>query len=111
MPAPRYQDPILMFPENYKWREIGPKVAEKLLGVFNERNTCARMLRLASGGWHLHAAGPQAFLCFVTEGALSVDDAHICQKHDAFYLESKEQAKLQAMTDTTLLIYGMPVFE
>lgn len=110
MPAPRFQDPILIFPDNYKWREIGPLVEEKLLGVFNERNTYARMLRLRKGGSHVRKAEGQIALCFVVEGAMSINGTEVCQKHDGCLFESAEEAKLTAMADTTVLIYGMPQF-
>jgi len=110
MPAPRYQDPILIFPDNYKWREIGPLVEEKLLGVFNERNTYAKMLRIGKGGSYVRKAEGQISLYFVVDGALSINGNEVCQKHDGCEFEADEEAKLSAMADTTLLIYGMPQF-
>lgn len=110
MPEPRYKDPILIYPQNYAWREIGPKVAEKLLGVFNECHTSARMLRIERGGSHRFEAGQQEHLMFVIDGAMSMDNADVCQKHDGIHIAAGERPLLAAMADTTLLVYGLPVF-
>ena len=111
IPEPRYADPVLIHPEAYKWREIGPAASEKLLGIFNERNTCARMLRIGAGGSHRFDPGRQAAILFVTEGAVTLGENDLCQKHDALYLEPSEAVQLSAMADATLLIYGMPQFD
>ena len=114
MPAPRYQDPLLIFPQNYMWRAIGPLVEEKLLGVFNERNTSAKMLRIKKSGSYLRKRETQMNLYFVVDGAMSVNSAvngaEICQKHDACRFDPADEARLEAMADTTLLVYGLPQF-
>jgi hypothetical protein len=110
-PEPRFKDPLLIYPQNYKWRDIGAGISEKLLGVFNERNTYAKMLRIAKGASWAREPGPQANIFFVIDGAMSIDGGDVCQKQDAFYLEAGDRARLAAMTETTLLIFGMPAFQ
>jgi hypothetical protein len=111
MPEPRYADPILIYPQNYRWREIAPRVSQKLLGVFNERNTCASMLKIERGGTHDFDAGGQTHIVFVIDGAMSIDNGEVCQKHDGVQIEPGERPHLAAMADTTLLVYGLPVFQ
>lgn len=113
MPAPRFEDPILIFPQNYKWREIGgpgSKVSEKLLGIFNERNTYAKMLRIDKGGAYRRTPELQESLFFVLEGALTVNGTEVCQGHDACYFMPADEAELVAMADTRILVYGLPQF-
>ena len=111
MPAPRYDVPILIYPEAYRWVDIGPKVAEKTLGVFNERNTYAKMVKIEKGGTWTRPAEGQKSLNFVVEGAVSLNGSEVCQKHDAFQCEPDESVQVTAMADAMLLIYGMPKFD
>jgi hypothetical protein len=110
MPAPRYDNPVLVFPDNYQWRALGGGAWEKLLGVFNERRTSAAMLKIEKGAKYARAPSRQAHLCFVLEGAMTIDENDVCQRHDACHFESGDQATLSAMTDTTVLVYGLPEF-
>ena len=110
MPKPRYDAPILIYPEAYRWVDIAPKVAEKVLGVFNERNTYAKMVKIEKGGTWTRPSEGQKALHFVVEGAVSVDGSEVCQKHDAFQCEADESVKVTVMAEATLLIYGMPKF-
>lgn len=110
MPAPRYDHPVLVYPDNYKWRPLAGGVSEKLLGVFNERRTSAAMLRIEKGASHKRVPGTQAHLHFVLEGAMAIDDEQIFQRHDACHFEPADGAKLTALADTTVLIYGLPDF-
>src|SRR5690606_4574823 len=47
-PRPRYNEPIIMFPEAYSYRDVPgePGVARKLLGRFGERELEVGFLRL-----------------------------------------------------------------
>ena len=49
-------------------------------------------------------------LHFVVDGAISVDGAEVCQKHDGCHFEVDEEMRLTALADTVLLVYGMPKF-
>lgn len=111
LPEPRHPAPLLMYPERYRWIEIAPSVSEKVLGVFNERHTCAKMLRIAPGGSHHAIAAMQANIFFVTDGALTLEKSEACEPHDAFYLEKGERARISSADGCTLLIFGLPTFD
>src|SRR5256885_16011263 len=50
-PKARYPQPIFMDPANYEWVPVegAPGVAEKLVGVFNERRSQAGLIKLDAG--------------------------------------------------------------
>jgi hypothetical protein len=106
---PRYAEPVLVYPNNYHWRELGNSVSEKLLGMFNERGTYAKMLRLGAGAVHERGPGTQATLGFIVDGEIAVA-GEICHRHDAFHLAPEDKVRLEARTDTIVLIYGLPDF-
>lgn len=108
-PAPRYAAPVIINPDNYQWLDAGPLASTKLLGVYNERGTCLKMIRLQPKGVHVRNPGPQAEIYFVKEGACSVGEG-ICEKWDAFRIEDSESATITGVTGTTLLVFGMPDF-
>lgn len=109
-PEPRYANPVIINPDSYKWIEKGPLVSEKLLGVFNERGTYAKMLRLEPKGKYVRPAGNQAEIYFIKEGACTVDQEGVCEKWDSFRIEPNESTTITAMATTTFLIFGMPEF-
>ena len=113
-PAPRILDPVVINPDNYQWIVAGPGVAEKLLGVFNERGTYARMLRIEPHASYARPAGKQANICFIKEGACTIEqagvDQNVLQKWDSFRAEPDESVTITALEQTTLLMFGMPHF-
>ncbi|HUB97300.1 MAG TPA: hypothetical protein VL993_15365 [Stellaceae bacterium] len=105
-PKPRYSRPFMMDPTHYEWLasadELG--VAEKLMGVFTERRSTARFLRLDPGATH-RASGRSLY--FVIEGAGTVEGEPL-QNLTTVYLRRGEQATFTAREETRMLHLGMP---
>ena len=105
-PKGRYPAPILMDPANYAWTEVegAPGTEEKLLGVFTERRTESRVLRLASGSSY-YAKGRGLY--FVVSGTGSVFEQDY-RGMGTVYLKKGERAMFKANTETQLLLFGLP---
>jgi hypothetical protein len=105
-PEPRYHDPIMMNPEHFQWVPVAgsPGVCEKLMGVFTERGTSARFLRLEPDA-KARAAGRS--LAFVTkgEGRLSGERFRACT---TVFCERDEEALFEATAPSEILVLGLP---
>ena len=105
-PKGRYDAPIMMDGASYQWVPIktAPDVSEKLFGVFTERRTEARLIKLASGARY-EVAGRGVYL--VLSGAGEANGAPL-QKFTTVFLDTDEQCTLRARETTELLHYGLP---
>ena len=105
-PKGRYDAPIMMDAANYQWAPIkgAPGASEKLFGVFTERRTQARLLRLAPAS-HYAVAGRGVYL--VLSGAGEADGQPL-RKYSTVFLEADAHATLRASETTELLHYGLP---
>jgi hypothetical protein len=105
-PKGRYDHPIMMDAANYRWAPIkgAPGVSEKLFGVFTERRTQARLVRLEAGAVH-EVEGRGVYL--VLSGAGEADGQPL-RKYTTAFLEAGETGKLRATESTELLHYGLP---
>jgi hypothetical protein len=105
-PKGRYDAPITMDAANYQWAAIKgvPGAAEKLFGVFTERRTQARLVRLAAGAAY-EVEGRGVYL--VLSGAGEADGMPL-QKFTTIFLEADERTTLRASAATELLHYGLP---
>jgi hypothetical protein len=105
-PKGRYPAPILMDPNNYAWTEVegGKGVEEKLLGVFTERRTEARFLKLAPGA-NYYAKGRGLYFVVSGEGTAS-DQPY--RAWTTVYLKKGERAMITASRETQLFLFGLP---
>jgi hypothetical protein len=105
-PKGRYDAPISMDAANYQWAPIkgAPGASEKLFGVFTERRTQARLVKLAAGA-ALAVEGRGVYL--VLSGAGDADGQPL-QKFTTVFLETGETATLRARETSELLHYGLP---
>src|ERR1700682_988532 len=105
-PKGRYDAPIMMDAASYQWAPIKgvPGAAEKLFGVFTERRTQARLVKLAPGASY-EVAGRGVYL--VLSGAGAADGKQL-QKFTTVFLDAGENATLRASEPTELLHYGLP---
>jgi hypothetical protein len=105
-PKPRYSRPFMMDPANYDWTALegAPGAAEKFLGVFTERRTSARVLRLDPGA-AFEAEGRSLY--FVTEGEGTVGDERL-QPCTTVYLAKGERVRFAARSAVEMLHLGMP---
>jgi hypothetical protein len=105
-PKPRYSRPFMMDPAHYDWTPIAGAagVAEKFLGVFTERRSMARFLRLDPG---TAFEGEGRSLYFVTEGEGKVG-AEPLRRLTTVYLPRGERVTFSARTPVRMLHLGMP---
>ncbi len=105
-PKGRYPMPILMDAANYAWTQVegSPGAEEKLLGVFTERRTESRFLRLAPGASY-YAKGRGLY--FVVSGAGKVSDQDY-RGLSTVYLKKGERAMFTAGTESQILLFGLP---
>ena len=105
-PKPRYASPILLDPANYEWVSVAGQagVAEKLLGVFTERRTEARFLKL-DGGARLQASGRGIYV--VLQGAGTVEGQKL-RRFTTIYPDAGEAATVAASETTQILHMGLP---
>jgi hypothetical protein len=109
-PRPRYHDPIMMYPDHYDWIAIAgsPGVYTKLTGMFTERGTEARFLKLDPGA---RASFGERKIGFVTHGAGSVGQAGNYERHTAFLADAGETIDITASAPSEILVLGLPHFE
>jgi hypothetical protein len=105
-PKGRYDAPIMMDTGNYQWAPIRGALgaAEKLLGVFTERRTQARLVQLEAGA-NYEVEGRGVYL--VLSGAGTADGQPL-RKFTTVFLDTGERAALRASETTELLHYGLP---
>jgi len=105
-PKGRYPAPILMDANNYAWTEVeaGKGIEEKLLGVFTERRTEARFLRLAPGAGY-YAKGRGVY--FVLSGTGTASDADY-RPWTTIYLKKGERTMITAKAETQIFVFGLP---
>jgi hypothetical protein len=105
-PKGRYDAPIMMDSANYEWAPIrgAPGACEKLFGVFTERRTEARLVKLAPGAAY-EARGRGVYL--VLSGAGQAEGKPL-QTFTTVFLDTDERTTLRASETTELLHYGLP---
>lgn len=105
-PKGRYPAPILMDPANYAWVAVegSQGVEEKLLGVFTERRTEAKVLKLAPGSSY-YAKGRGLYLVVSGTGKVSDQDYRALS---TTYLKKGERTMITAATETQVVLFGLP---
>jgi len=105
-PKGRYDAPIMMDAANYQWAPIknAPGASEKLFGVFTERRTQARLVKLAPGA-SCEVEGRGVYL--VLSGAGEAGGKPL-RKFSTVFLDTDETGTLRASETTELLHYGLP---
>ncbi|MBI3707865.1 MAG: hypothetical protein HY246_09340 [Proteobacteria bacterium] len=105
-PKPRYHDPLMMEPSHFEWVPVdgAPGVCDKLMGVFSERHTEARFLRLEPGAT-FRVRGRR--LCFVLDGSGSIA-GRTYSKHTTVSCDDREEAEFVAAAPTEILVLGLP---
>jgi hypothetical protein len=105
-PKPRYSRPFMMDPAHYEWVAVADAagIAEKMLGVFTERRTVARFVRLDPGAT-FEAGGRGIF--FVTKGQGTVEDQPL-QRLTTVYVNRGERARFTAQDTVEMLHLGLP---
>jgi hypothetical protein len=110
-PKPRYDEPILMKPQHFDWRDDADQagVSTKHLGTFSERQLTISMLRVAAGASARIAARPSTQIGVVIAGAGSAG-THELRQHAAFSVERDEGVVVTAGSELELLWVALPIF-
>jgi len=105
-PEPRYHDPIMINPDHFAWVPVdgASGVIEKLLGVFTERGTEARLIRLEPAAT-FHAGGRRIYFVLSGEGRIAGDRY---RAHTTVLCERDEQTAFAASAPTEILVLGLP---
>lgn len=105
-PKGRYHAPVFADHANFQWAPIkgAAGASEKLFGVFTERRTLARLLRLSAGAGY-EVAGRGVYL--VLSGSGQVEGKPL-KKFTTVFLGPDESAQLRARETMELLHYGLP---
>jgi hypothetical protein len=110
-PKPRYNDLVLMNPENFSWVESEdcPGTAYKWLGSFTERKLRVGFIRVESGATLTIKTGPSTRLLFMAEGVAS-HEGRDYGKHTAFSLESQDRPlQIKAKEPSEFLYVKLPI--
>jgi len=105
-PTPRYSRPFLMDPAAYAWAPVAGAagVSEKLLGVFTERRSSIRALKIESGHSY-RLEGRAILIVFAGTGSVA---GHDYRRFSVQFLEWDESAEILATDTTEALVLGMP---
>jgi hypothetical protein len=105
-PKGRYPTPIMIDPANYAWTSVESTggVEEKLLGMFTERRTEARFIRLDAGASY-YAKGRGVYVV-VSGGGTAAD--HDYRALSTIYLKKGERTMIKASAETQIFLFGLP---
>ncbi len=105
-PKPRYRDPIMIDPENYRWLAVAgaPGASEKPLGTFTERQCAASLVKLARGA--TYRAGARSVYLVLSGAGLVRNEPY--RAHTALHLDDGETAEMAAHDDTEILRLILP---
>jgi len=109
-PKPRYDEPVLMRPQNFAWQDSGqPGLTLKALGCFTERRVEISLLHLAAKARGRINARAGTQLGFVVDGGGRINGNDLRQ-YSAFSLDKGEAADLESASGVELLLIGLPIF-
>jgi len=102
----RYEKPILMNPDNFSWVPVEgvPGVSEKLLGVFSERHTEARFVKLSPGSEYT-AGGRSIYFVLHGSGTIGADSY---ERWTTCVVEQGEELSFVADQETEIMVLGLP---
>ena len=111
-PPPRFEEPIVMRADNFKWMPAGDGYEAKQLGSFGERGLTIGFVRGAGGAFHRlgDLAAPE--LLFVIRGSLrEISSGRELDTHSAIYVDSSDRgATFEVVEDAEILFIRMPTF-
>lgn len=108
---PRYDDVILMDPQNYEWQQTGQQgVSERLLGIFTERRLTVRMIRVDAGATFNTGSREQIEVLFMSEGAVEVNGNTYGPQTAVELLPSDAPVDLVAKESALFLSMALPKF-
>jgi hypothetical protein len=109
-PKPRYDEPVLIRPQNFAWQETEwPGLTIKQLGCFTERRVEISLLRVATGLRARISPRPGRQIAFVTGGTGRVNSNDL-RLHSAFSLDAGIGVELDTTSGIEILVIGLPIF-
>jgi hypothetical protein len=111
-PGARYDDVVLMHPENFTWMSDSdvPGLSRKLLGIFTERHLRVEFMHLEPDVEFVFGKEPSNEMLFILEGALSRGGV-VHERLSAFGAAASDSPEtLQATQQTELLYVKLPSF-
>ena len=107
-PKPRYQAPILIRAEAFRWRDEpgAPGVRRKQLGTFPERGLSLEFITVEAGATCAMAPSRAQRLVFVREGQGSCDGVDYYAQ-SAIRLKAGEAATLASTTETEVFVIAV----
>jgi len=112
-PAPRFEEPVVMFPRNFNWVNAGDGFEVKRLGGFGERGLELSFIRGARGAQHtVRGAATAPELLFLTRGAMRASNSgEALDANTAWRLDSADVgATFEVMEDAEIFMIRLPVF-
>ncbi|HVV94107.1 MAG TPA: hypothetical protein VHD15_11860 [Hyphomicrobiales bacterium] len=105
-PEGRYDKPVFMDSAHFAWVPVAGAagVEDKLLGVFTERRSLARFVRIRAGRQY-QLEGRGVFLAISGAGRVGDQPLRACT---SIALEAGEQVRLSADEETVLVHLGLP---
>jgi hypothetical protein len=107
IPAPRFDEPIVMNPKNFSWIPTSDGCFIKELGIFTELRTTIGMVKLPPHGSHTLSFDSRIALAIVVSGIINVDGEELKAK-DAIRIDRSETQKISSVDGAELLYFGLP---
>ena len=106
-PKPRYAAPIFMHPEHFDWVPVdgSPGVAEKLMGVFSERETGAHFIKLEPNATYAPAGNRDIYVVLSGNGTVDQEDYKFAT---TVFLDRGDGASFTAQDATEILHFSLP---
>ncbi len=108
---PRYDDVVMLDPENYAWLESGQEgVQTKHVASFTERNNRLGFVKIAKGATFNTGSRDQIEVLFMSEGSITVEGQTYGPKTGIELLPSDKPANIVANEDVLMLSILLPKF-
>ena len=111
-PAPRFEEPVVMFPHSFNWVDAGGGFEMKRLGAFGERGLEISFIRGPRGARHTVGSVSAPELLFVTSGVMSASNFdESIDRHSAFRLDSSDSGvTFEIVEDAEVFVIKLPHF-
>lgn len=106
---PRYDAPVILWPDRFHWIPAAPGVRTRHLGRFHERGLEIAQVRLDAGASWTPDSAARPLLLVAAGGSGAADDAR-WEPLSAVRVERGEQATLRAEEEAEFYVLGLPVF-
>ena len=108
---PRYEEPILMNPDNFAWIRDGNGIETKIMGEFGERGLRIGFVKLRQGFGYDVSTRESAELQFILKGAVEVDRRDYGPETALEFSTADTGKRIVAQEETVALFIDQPRFE